>query len=172
MSEAGQSRGVKGPGSIDPGPNSRSEPPLTRLARFLPLPKSCGGQSLVELSLVLPLIIVLLIATVDLGRVFYYETVLASGVREGARKGVDRNATDAQIISAVNASAQDISSLTGYSCCTITPAAPRTGASGQTVSVTASFNLTFITPGAETVLSMFLAGGVFPMSQTGRMVII
>jgi hypothetical protein len=109
---------------------------------------------------------------VDLGRAFYYENLMARAVREGARVGIDRTKTNAQIISAVSAAASDISSSGSFSCCTITPAEPRTGAAGQTLTVTATFNLTFLTPGAQSVLSMFLIGGVFPITQTARMVIL
>lgn len=135
-----------------------------------------GGQSLVELALVMPLIMLLLVITADLGRAFYYQIVLAGAVREGARVGVDRNATNAQIISAVSAAAQDIATWSEFGCCTITPAAPRTGASGQTIAVTATWNYCPITPGAQTVLSPFLVasgpcGAHLPLSQTARMVI-
>jgi Flp pilus assembly protein TadG len=46
------------------------------------------GQSLVELALVLPLLILLLTGMVDLGRAFYGFISITNGAREGARYAV------------------------------------------------------------------------------------
>ena len=46
--------------------------------------KGTEGQSLVELALVAPILLLLLIGIVDIGRLFYYTTALTNGVREGA----------------------------------------------------------------------------------------
>lgn len=45
------------------------------------------GQSLVELALLLPILALLLIGALDLGRVFYAGVQLTNGVREGAFYG-------------------------------------------------------------------------------------
>ena len=45
------------------------------------------GQSLVELALLLPLLALLLIGTLDLGRVFFASVQLTNSVREGANFG-------------------------------------------------------------------------------------
>jgi Flp pilus assembly protein TadG len=45
------------------------------------------GQSLVELALLLPILALLLIGTLDLGRVFFASVQLTSSVREGANFG-------------------------------------------------------------------------------------
>jgi Flp pilus assembly protein TadG len=42
------------------------------------------GQSLIELALLLPLIIVLVISAIELGRLFYTHTVITNAAREGA----------------------------------------------------------------------------------------
>lgn len=47
-----------------------------------------GGQSLVELALLLPLLILIFMFILDLGRVVYYYSALQNAVREGARYGV------------------------------------------------------------------------------------
>jgi hypothetical protein len=47
--------------------------------------RSERGQSLVELALVLPLLILLLSGMVDLGRAFYGYISITNGAREGAR---------------------------------------------------------------------------------------
>jgi Flp pilus assembly protein TadG len=45
------------------------------------------GQSLVELCLAMPLLLLLLLGTIDLGRMFYYTVQLHNAVREGAGYG-------------------------------------------------------------------------------------
>ena len=44
-----------------------------------------GGQSTVELALLLPVFLLVLVGVVDLGRAFYRYAVLTNSVREGAR---------------------------------------------------------------------------------------
>ena len=46
------------------------------------------GQSLVELAIMLPLISLILVGTVDLGRAFFYYVRLTNAVREGALFGI------------------------------------------------------------------------------------
>ena len=43
-----------------------------------------AGQSLVEVALALPLLLLILIGLADLGRSFYYTTAIASAARQGA----------------------------------------------------------------------------------------
>ena len=50
------------------------------------------GQSVVEMALMMPLMALLLIGTVDLGRAFFYYARLTNAVREGAMFGVSRPA--------------------------------------------------------------------------------
>jgi Flp pilus assembly protein TadG len=42
------------------------------------------GQSLVEVALALPLLLLILLGVADLGRAFYYTTAVASAARQGA----------------------------------------------------------------------------------------
>lgn len=46
-----------------------------------------SGQGLVEMALMLPLITLILVGTVDLGRVFFYYARLTNAVKEGALYG-------------------------------------------------------------------------------------
>lgn len=50
-------------------------------------PAAYRGQSLVELALLLPLLTLIVVGTIDLGRVFIYYTRLTNAVREGALYG-------------------------------------------------------------------------------------
>lgn len=47
-------------------------------------PSDENGQSLVELALALPLLLVIVLGLGDLGRAFYYSSVIANAAREGA----------------------------------------------------------------------------------------
>jgi Flp pilus assembly protein TadG len=46
---------------------------------------STSGQSLVEIGLVLPVLLLLVFAFLDLGRAVYYYSTIGNAVREGAR---------------------------------------------------------------------------------------
>ena len=46
--------------------------------------KSERGQSLVEFAIALPLLLIILVGIVDVGRVLYYAIALETGAREGA----------------------------------------------------------------------------------------
>jgi Flp pilus assembly protein TadG len=56
---------------------SRPLPGRTRRARQ-------GGQALVELALVVPVILILLLGTIDLGRIFYSKIAVTDAAKEGA----------------------------------------------------------------------------------------
>ena len=45
------------------------------------------GQAAVELALILPVLLLILMGLLDLGRLFYFEEALANAAREGARYG-------------------------------------------------------------------------------------
>lgn len=54
------------------------------------------GQSLVELALLLPAILLLAVVTLDLGRGIFYYSVIYNAAREGARYGIVRQQPDNQ----------------------------------------------------------------------------
>ena len=58
--------------------------PRVTISRGCP---GCRGQSLVELALVLPLLTLLLVGMVDLGRAFFSQARLTNAVKEGAFYG-------------------------------------------------------------------------------------
>ncbi len=47
-------------------------------------PQKTGGQGLVEFALILPILLLLVIGTLDLGLAFYMKVVLENSAREGA----------------------------------------------------------------------------------------
>lgn len=69
-----------------------------------------NGQSLVELALILPIIVLLLFGTVEFGRVFYSYITITSAVREGVREaavGKSDDEIEARIKEAVTLSDAD-----------------------------------------------------------------
>jgi Flp pilus assembly protein TadG len=50
--------------------------------------RAARGQSLIELAMVLPLLALILLGVVDLGRAFFYSTRLSNAVKEGALYGI------------------------------------------------------------------------------------
>jgi Flp pilus assembly protein TadG len=56
---------------------------LTSIARHRRRPRS-RGQSIVELALILPVLMLLVASTLDLGRMFYSQITIANAAREGA----------------------------------------------------------------------------------------
>jgi PKD repeat protein len=63
---------------------SPSAPVDPTVRRFPRLKLSARGQSLVELALLLPILLLLLAGTIDLGRVWYSQITITNAAREGA----------------------------------------------------------------------------------------
>lgn len=100
------------------------------------------GQSLVEFTLILPLLLVLLFAIVDFGRAFYTWNSLSNAAREGARVAAVQG-NNAQVDAAVT------SAMGGLP--TSSPTLQRTynnvgGQKGQTVTITLNYQFTYVTP--------------------------
>lgn len=108
--------------------------------------KNKRGQALVELALALPLIIMLVMGTIEFGRLFHSYLMLTNGSREGARiaiTGVD----DPTIIARVN----DVtSSLNNTKEVDIAPESVRY--SGVPVTVTIEYKHYIITPVLDSIL--------------------
>ncbi len=63
-----------------------------------------AGQSLVEMAMIAPILILMLISVIDFGRAAYDYTTLSAAVREGARTAVrtgPTRPTDADVVAAV-----------------------------------------------------------------------
>jgi Flp pilus assembly protein TadG len=57
--------------------------------------KSYSGQALIELTLLLPLLVLILLGTIDFGRVFFQSMALAQAARAGAQFGAQNDTTAA-----------------------------------------------------------------------------
>src|SRR5438128_4305291 len=74
------------------GPNGRDatrvrDRMLSRVMRCHRLCYSRRGQAIVETALLLPILMLLVMGTADLGRVFYYAIAVTNAAREAARQG-------------------------------------------------------------------------------------
>lgn len=79
--------------------------------------RNLGGQALVEFVFVLPILLLLMVAIIDFGIIFYSQMAVSNAAWEGARAGatiVDPAQGDHEIIGAVHSAAYglDISRLT------------------------------------------------------------
>jgi Flp pilus assembly protein TadG len=66
-----------------------------------------GGQSLVELALVLPLLLLLLVGTIEIGRFAYYSILVSNAARAGAQYGAQSLITAADATGITNAAQND-----------------------------------------------------------------
>lgn len=119
------------------------------------------GQALVELAVLLPVLMIMLVGIIDLGRVFYHSVVIANAARDGARAGGgDYTLTSGQVCNTVIAAAPP-GLVTN---CTVAPGAR---VSGGDIFVTAQYRFVPITP----MLSNWIGGGSLPLTQTAQMVV-
>src|SRR2546421_7916908 len=113
------------------GPNGRDEkraagPILRDVMRCRRLCYSRRGQALVETALLVPLLMLLVMGSADLGRVFYYSIAVTNAAREAARQGTYydplQNANSYDSYDAVLAAAQqDVPSGVTLTASTIAP---------------------------------------------------
>src|ERR1700732_3415620 len=73
------------------GPNGRDSNRIRQVMlgdmRSPRLPYSRKGQAIVETALLLPILMLLVMGSADLGRVFYYAIAVTNSAREAARQG-------------------------------------------------------------------------------------
>lgn len=138
-----------------------------------------AGQSLVEVALALPLLLLILIGLADLGRAFYYTTAVASAARQGAAyvaatappinsttlkgkacaaTGIDPSGTCGTAVTL--ADCQIAGNLCAYDITTAVPAGGP-GCDGQSTSGTVAVQVTY----ALQLISGYLVNRIFP-SQT------
>ncbi len=92
------------------------------------------GQSLLEFALVLPLVILLVVGTIDLGYAVFLQNTISNAAREGARAGIIIANGDAQIRARVRTTAPGLDLPDGQ--IIITPASSRSFHEPITVTVT------------------------------------
>lgn len=100
------------------------------------------GQSLVEAALALPLVIMLMLGMLDLGRAFFILVELNDAADEGAVYA----ALDYSDTTGIQARAIDAVSLVTLSADDVVPTGPPSSAVGQPVTVTVSTSMMIFTP--------------------------
>lgn len=60
--------------------------------------KTDAGQSLLEIAITVPLLLLLLVGVVDIGRIYYYTIALSTGASEGAAYAATLSVPDAAAI--------------------------------------------------------------------------
>lgn len=106
------------------------------------------GQALVELALALPLIIMLVMGTIEFGRLFHSYLLITNASREGARIAIT-GADDLTIIARVN----DVtSSLNNTKEIDIDPEIQASRTNGVPVTVTVDYEHNIITPVLDSIL--------------------
>lgn len=102
--------------------------------------RSEAGQSLVEFSMVLPIMLLLLFALVDFGRAFHTWLVVTNSAREGARAASVQK-PDAEVRARIN------ETLGGLDSSKLTVQLTNVqGTRGQTVEVDLTYDFQYVTP--------------------------
>lgn len=148
-----------------------------------------AGQSLVELALILPVLALLLLGVVDLGRGFFYSIRLSDAVKEGALYGVYHH-TNVQNCTPTPCASADPNNVTFHTTfessgnlklqpsdvvvrcySAATPSIPlgscNAAVSGDTIEVRATYQFR---PFTQQIIGII--GNSLPMTRTARMVII
>lgn len=117
------------------------------------------GQSIVELALIFPLLLLIMTGILDLGRAYYSYLQLTNAAREGARYGASYPKNDINIQdAAVSAAASSNVPITRNNV-----EVSKTGtSSGSTVSVTVKVDFQFIT-------AYIFRVGTIPLRNTASM---
>ena len=122
------------------------------------------GQALVEFALLLPILLLLAVMLVDLGRAVYSYSVVFNAAREGARYGII-HPTDG---SGIEAAARNLTvglDQDDLTVSTVLPASPPE--SGDVVQVIATYRFRPITP----LANLFVSGGFIDLTSRSTMYI-
>jgi hypothetical protein len=88
-------------------------PVLSRLSRYVGAGGSEAGQSLVEFALALPLLLVLVLGAIDLGRLVYMSVGVTNAAHAGAQYGCQNPAAAGDVTGIQTAAANDAADLVG-----------------------------------------------------------
>ncbi len=124
--------------------------------------KNKRGQSLVEMALILPIILLLLMGILDFGRVMNSQIQISSASRSGARlASIGRS--DSDIVDAVHATANTLDPANMI--ITITPS-DSSRESEDVVNVLVEYDITILTPGVS-----LITGNPFRLSSDTSMIV-
>lgn len=112
------------------------------------------GQNLVELAIVMPLLLLILMGVIDLGRAFHAYIVVENAAREAARYGASH---PSQLTGADSAEERAITEATNAGISPVTVSVQKLSGSDTTIQATVSYQFS--------LLSGFL--GIGPLNLTG-----
>jgi len=102
---------------------------------------------MVETAFVMPILILLIIGALDVGRLFYYDIIVGNAVREGARVAIDTSKTDSEVQTVVTNAAPGVT-VTGVT----TLPASRTSTYTDAITVRATYSMNVFTPGISALI--------------------
>jgi hypothetical protein len=117
------------------------------------------GQSLVELAFVLPLLLLLLVGIIEIGRFAYYSILVANAARAGAQYGAQSLATAADIAGISTAGANDAQGIVAPNTLTVS-STQRCGCSSAALGACGALAIC-IPPGHPLVYVQVTAVGTF-----------
>jgi len=118
------------------------------------------GQAIVEFALTIPIMLLLIMLTVDFGRAIWYYNAIANAAREGARYGIVKSHSDAEIINTV------LQKSTGVPLSNSNITITRSGTSPNgSIKVSISYNFRPITP----LVSNLIPGGEINLKASSEM---
>jgi Flp pilus assembly protein TadG len=124
---------------------------------MMKMSKPGRGQTLVEYALMLPILILIVIMLVDLGRAVYYYSVVFNAAREGARWGI----IDPEDTAGIEAAAK--AKITGINPADVTVVSAMP--TEDTIRVTVSYSFAPVTP----LVGNFLSGGTLTLQSQSTM---
>jgi Flp pilus assembly protein TadG len=124
------------------------------------------GQSLVEFALLLPILLIILIGVVDLGRMYYAYTVITDAAAEGATYAAMNPNDVAEIENRARAACGDIDA--GIQLVEVTCPTCPSPASGDVVTVSISYDYVVLTP----FMDVLFKEGTVPIQSQATEVIL
>ena len=125
------------------------------------------AQSLVEMAMIAPILIMMLVSVIDFGRAAYDYSTLAGAVREGARQAAltgNTRMTDADVVAAVRRYAVGLS-LAAAPC--VNGAVGAAWPPSTPASAAANTGVIYIVSGSSSSSSINAPGGQSPANATG-----
>jgi hypothetical protein len=128
------------------------------------------GQSMVEIAILLPLLLLILMMILDLGRAVYYYSVIHNAAREGARFGVvnyHNVTTSAALTASIVTTAKELAiGIDPVDLLITTPGIPTFPIeTGDILVVQADYSFSAVTP----LVNLFIDGGIIDLSSTSTM---
>lgn len=121
---------------------------------------SSAGQGLVEFALTLPLMLLILVGVLDLGRLSFAAMTVTNAAREGARYGATQPGATAAIIARAQNEAYG-SIINPTQLIVSTPTFPQGCALGNPIQVTVTYNFQLIT-------TYVFGGGTIPLRASAQ----